>query len=154
MMDNKRLRLDTTVPGESTVQLSNNPQAIPAVVSGPIDLSINDEVLVIDGIPVGITASLAPAGDVLMIPCTVDPVSALAMNVTDALRLSSARTTMTDVEMQKELPVALTASIRMADQYDTIVDLLGQQQPGVYYLLREGGGGFVTYENGNRILIL
>jgi hypothetical protein len=34
------------------------------------------------------------------------------------------------------------------------VDMLGRRQPGVHHLLKEGGNGFITYENGNRILIL
>jgi hypothetical protein len=155
MIDNKRLQLDTTVPGESTVpSVTDNPQAIPVVLPDQAELTSNDEVLVIGGILVSNTLGLPSAGEALLIPCVIDPVSILAESATDALRLASIRTMLTAVEMQKELPVALTANVRMGDEYETIVDLFGNQQPGVYYLLREGGNGFVTYENGNRILIL
>jgi hypothetical protein len=157
MTDNKRLILDATLIDQAEVtQVTDNPQAINTAVPADVVILPTTESITVEGVVRDPVDDLSPAGaEVLFIPVVVgSAVDEVSFNITDALRLSANRSTPTAVDVTPDLALAMISRIRFVDDYLTIVDLFDQAQPGVHYLLREGGGGFVTYENGNRILIL
>lgn len=110
--------------------------------------------MLIDGVAVDIVESISIDGDVLFIPATVCMIDDRITSVSLDLRLASNRDRWTMLDAKVTHQFDLVSNIRVADEYLTVVDLFGAVQPTSHYLLREGGNGYLTYENGNRILII
>jgi hypothetical protein len=154
--DNKRLILETTVSDTVAIRIdTNNPQTIhtstPAAVENTAALDVSTDV---GGITFDIVDSASDDGSVLIIPSSVSFVYDQLVSASFDTRLASSPWLPTDLPVQNNRAFEMTANLRNIDSYITTVDLFGRQQPGTHYLLKEGGNGYLTYENGNRILIL
>ena len=108
----------------------------------------------IDGVAVDIVESLSIDGDILFLPATVCMIDDRITSVSLDLRLACNRDRYTMIDANVTDQFDLVSNIRAADEYLTVVDLFGADQPTSHYLLREGGNGYLIYENGNRVLII
>jgi hypothetical protein len=92
--------------------------------------------------------------EILFIPVIVDTLTTRNASFSNDTRIASSRWIPTAVDGTLDSRFAMATNFRMEDDYLTVADLYGRQPPGVHHLLKEGGSGFITYENGNRIMIL
>ena len=92
--------------------------------------------------------------EILFMPVIVDTLTTRNASLSNDTRIASSRWIPTAVNGTLDSQFAMTSNFRMEDDYLTVADLYGRQPPGIYHLLLEGGNGYLTLENGNRILIL
>ena len=92
--------------------------------------------------------------EILFIPVIVDTLTTRNASFSNDTRLASNRWNPTAVDGTLDPKLAMATNFRMGDAYLTVADLYGRQPPSIYHLLLEGGNGYLTLENGNRILIL
>jgi hypothetical protein len=156
MEDNRRLILETTVSDEDAVRSdTNSSQTINA--STPADMENTttlDVSLPVEGTVADPRSSMSSDEKPLIIPASVCMIDNRVVSVSIDTRLASSRWLATSINGQLDPQLVMASHPRNRDAYLTIVDMLGRRQPGVHHLLKEGGNGFITYENGSRILIL
>jgi hypothetical protein len=156
MEDNKRLILGTTVSDEDAVKSDTGSSqtlntSTPAGVqnTAPLDVS-----LLTDGTVADYRDSTDTDDDLLILPASICIIDDNIVSVSLVTCLASNKWAAVEFNGRFNPQFAMSSRLRSKDDYLTVVDMLGHQQPGVHHLLKEGGSGFITYENGNRILIL
>jgi hypothetical protein len=154
--DNKRLILGTTVSDEDVVQSDTSSTqtfntATPANVENTASLDVS---LPTDGTVADYHDSTGNDTDPLILPVTMCITDNQIVSVSLDTRLASSKWTATEIGGQSDPLFEMASRLRNRDAYITIVDMLGHRQPGVHHLLEERGNGYITFENGNRILIL
>jgi hypothetical protein len=154
--DNKRLIIGTSVSDEDVVRSdTTNTQTLDAATPANIENAASLDVsLPSDGTVADYRDSKDSDADPLVLPVSMCIIDNRIVSVSLDMRLASSRWSATDVNGQIDSQFEMASHFRNRDAYTTIVDMLGRQQPGVHHLLKEGGSGFITYENGSRILIL
>lgn len=156
MEENKHLILETTVSSEDAAGIdTNNPQTIDTSAAAAVESTVTLDVgTAVDGIAVDSIDSVSVDNGVLIIPSSICFVYDQLVSASFDTRLACSRWVADDITGEIDRAMQMTSHLRNVDRYTTAVDLFGRQQPGTYYLLKEGGNGYLTYENGNRILIL
>jgi hypothetical protein len=153
--DNKRLILDSVISDQDAVQaIPNDPQTLNTTTPADIELTAVDvnpdlEIRVASGIE-----NILADNEILFLALTVNTVDQALIRFSNDTRLSSTRSYSMLVDSQDDRVFGMKSNIKQLDAFTTYVDMLGHPQPTLHHLLREGGNGFVTLENGNRILIL
>jgi hypothetical protein len=156
MADNKRLILGTTVSDEAAVK-SDTDSSQTLSTSTPADVqntALLEASISADGTVADYRSSDSTDTDPLILPVSVCIMDNKVVSVSLDSRLASGRWAAAEIGGQFDQQFEMASHLRNRDTYLTIVDMLGKGQPGVHHLLKEGGSGFITYENGNRILIL
>jgi hypothetical protein len=156
MEDNRRLILGTTVSGADAVNSdTSRSQTINASTPADVENTTSLDVsLPVDGTVTDPRDSIRFDEDPLIIPASVCIIDNRVVSVSLDTRLASNQWVATGIDGQFDTQFAMASHPRNRDDYLTIVDMLGRSQPVVHHLLKEGGNGFITFENGNRILIL
>lgn len=156
MEDNRRLILETTVSDEDAVRSdTNSSQTINASTPADVENTTTLDVsLPVEGTVADPRSSMSSDEKPLIIPASVCMIDNRVVSVSIDTRLASSRWLATSINGQLDPQLVMASHPRNRDAYLTIVDMLGRRRPGVHHLLKEGGNGFITYENGNRILIL
>jgi hypothetical protein len=156
MDDNERLMLGTSFDADDDVKSgTSTSQALNA--STPADVestALLDVIMQAEGNALTSRDSISGDDDILFLPLTIDIMTDRDAMLPLDTRLASSRWTADDISGQIDLQLHVASHLRNRNAYLTIVDMLGHGQPGAHHLLKEGGSGFITYENGNRILIL
>jgi hypothetical protein len=156
MENNKRLILDTTVSDADAARTdTNNPQTIntatPAAVANLVTLDVS---MGVSGGALDNIDAIAIDDVTFILPSSISMIDYRPLSISHDTRLSCSRWTADDVTGNSDRAMEMTSNLRSVDTYETIVDQFGRQQPGTHYLLKEGGNGYLTLENGSRILIL
>lgn len=155
MEDKGELVLASVISDKNTVQaIPHDPQTINTSTPADVDITAVDpnpdlESKVASGID-----DLPATDTVLFIPTTVDVSDLGVVKFSNDTRLASNRGYSMLVDSLDDPRFAMKSNIRQRDAFTTIVDMLGHPQPTLHHLIREGNSGFITFENGKRILIL
>jgi hypothetical protein len=156
MEENRRLVLDTTVSDTDAITGDiNNPQAINASIPAAVENTATPDVSTpIGGIALDIIESASVDDGVLIITSSICFVYDQVVSASFDTRLACSRWAADEITGDSDRAMEMTSNLRTVDSYETIVDQFGRQHPRTHYLLKEGGNGYLTYENGDRILIL
>jgi hypothetical protein len=156
MENNKRLILETTVSDADAARIdTDNPQTINATLpTGVANLVTLDVSMSVGGIALDNIDAIAVDDGTFIRPSSISMIDYPSLSISHDTRLACSRWAADEVASDSDRAMEMTSNLRTIDSYETIVDQFSRQQPGTHYLLKDGGNGYLTLENGNRILIL